>query len=217
MMATSSKLLVIAMASACLLPACHGKSKLDPKTPSRETFTQGMLAYLAVRGDLCLGKEFPIDVTDREAQSGARNAVQMPVLEHLGLVSSSAAMGQVSTEDGPVMVPVTRYQLTPTGHQYYLERDLKKQDGPHGDLCVAKLSLDKVVSWQVDAQSQGRAAVVNYTYHVKAAPWTQVPEVKAVFPAVERVVAGDGRATLQEGFTLTDKGWRPNDIANSDS
>ncbi len=217
MMATSSKRLLIALASACALCACHGKPQLDLKTPSRQTFTQGMLAYLAVRGDLCLGKEFPIEVTDREARAGARNAVQMPVLEHLGLVSSSAAMGEVSSEDGPVAVPVTRYQLTPTGDHYYLERRLSQQDGPHGDLCVAKLSLDKVVSWEIDAQSQGRAAVVNYTYHVKAAPWTQAPEVKAVFPAVDRLVTGDGRATLQEGFTLTDKGWQPNDITTSDS
>src|ERR1700759_3904937 len=105
MMATSSKLFLIALAAACSLCACKGKPKLDPKTPSRETFTQGMLSYLAVRGDLCLGKEFPIDVTERERQAGARNAVQMPVLEHLGLVSSSAAMGQVPTEDGPGAVP----------------------------------------------------------------------------------------------------------------
>ena len=217
MMAPSSKLLVLALASAVALCGCHAKPKLDPKTPSRDTFTKGMLTYLAVRGDLCLGKEFPIDVTDREMEAGARNAVQMPVLEHLGLVSSARATGQVTTENGPVAVPVTRYRLTPTGHQYYLERNLTKQDEPHGDLCVAKLSLDKVVSWQLDAQSQGRSAVVNYTYHVKAAPWTQVPEVKAVFPAVDRVVAGDGKATLQEGFTLTDKGWQPNDITTTES
>ncbi|MET0792402.1 MAG: hypothetical protein ABW061_12845 [Polyangiaceae bacterium] len=217
MMVSPVKPLIFALVSALALTACHAQPKVDLKNPSRETFTSGMLAYLAARGDLCLGKEFPLDVTAREAQAGARNAVQMPVLEHLGLVSSAAAMGQVTTEDGPVAVPVTRYQLTASGRQYYLERKLAKQDGAHGDLCVAKLSLDRVVSWQVDAQGQGRTAVVNYTYHVHAAPWTQAPELKAVFPAVERVVAGDGHATLQEGFTLTDKGWLPNDVLTSDS
>ncbi len=219
-MAPTSKPLRLALASGfalAALTACHGKPKPDPKTPSQETFTSGMLAYLAVRGDLCLGKEFPLDVTAREVQAGARNAVQMPVLEKLGLVSSSAAMGQVTTEDGPVAVPVTRYQLTASGRQYYLQRPSSKPEGLHGDLCVAKLRLAKVVSWQVDPQSQGRSAVVNYTYHVTAAPWTQAPEVEAVFPAVTRVVVGDGTALLQEGFTLTDKGWQANDIASSDS
>ncbi len=216
MMAPVSKSL-LATLLLLALSACHPKPKLDLEAANRETFTSGMLAYLAARGDLCLGKEFPLDVTAREAQSGARNAVQMPVLEHLGLVSSSAAMGQITTEDGPVAVPVTRYQLTASGRQYYLERSPAKKDGARSDLCVAKLSLDKVVSWQVEPQSQGRSAVVNYTYHVRAAPWTQNPEVKAVFPAVERVLAGDGHTPLQEGFTLTDKGWLPIDLTPSES
>ena len=217
MIAPTSQRLLALFVAAWTLGACHAKPKLDPTRASRETFTNGMLSYLAVRGDLCLGKEFPIDVTERERQAGARNAVQMPVLEGLGLVSSSAAMGQINTEDGPVAVPVTRYQLTSTGRQYYLERSLSNNQGRHGDLCVAKLSLDKVVSFQVDTQTQGRTAIVNYTYRVKAAPWTQAPEVKAVFPAVSRVLAGVGSATLQEGFTLTDKGWVPNDITTSES
>jgi hypothetical protein len=198
---------------ALALSACQAKPKLDLKSPTRATFSSGMLTYLAARGDLCLGKEFPLDVSAREAASGGRNAVQMPVLERLGLVSSAPAMGQITSEDGPVAVAVTRYQLTATGRQYYLERSLPSERAPHSDLCVAKLSLDQVVSWQLDTQGQARTAVVNYTYHVKAAPWLQAPEVKAVFPAVDRVVTGEGRRTLQEGFTLTDKGWLPNDIA----
>ena len=206
---TRAALLVLSVLSV-LLGACHAKHPFDPRAASRENFTRGMLAYLAARGELCLGKEFPLDVTEREFQLRARNAVQMPVLERLGLVTSRAATGQVTTEDGVLSVPVTRFELTPKGRQYYrTEPALGKH--AHGDLCVANLSLDKVVSWEVNDQD-ARSAVVSYTYHVDAAPWTSVPEIKAVFPAVDRVVTGAGKALLEEGFTLTNDGWVVNEL-----
>ena len=199
------------VASALCVGACHPKPNADPKAATRENFARGTVAYLAARGELCLGKEFPLDVTEREFASGARNAVQMPVLEHLGLVSSEHAMGQVTTEDGPVAVPVTRFQLTDTGRPYYRAREgAGEGDKQHGDLCVAKLSLNRVVSFEMAEDK--RSAVVSYTYTVQAAPWTRVPEVKAVFPAVDRVVAGAGTALLKEGFTLTNDGWVANEL-----
>ena len=203
----------LALAALCV-SGCHPKAKADPKAATRENFAHGMVAYLAVHGELCLGKEFPLDVSEREFASGARNAVQMPVLEHLGLVTSENAMGQITTEDGPVAVPVTRFQLTDTGRQYYRVRqgagEGEKRAQQHGDLCVVKLSLDKVASF--DMAEDKRSAVVSYTYHAEAAPWTRVPEVKAVFPAVARVVAGAGSALLKEGFTLTNDGWVANEL-----
>lgn len=113
---SEARLLLVGLA---LLGACRSKPAPDPRAANRDNFTRGMIAYLAVHGELCLGKEFPLDVTEREFQLHARNAVQMPALERLGLVTSSAAIGQQTTEDGPVAVPVTRFDLTPTGRQYY--------------------------------------------------------------------------------------------------
>jgi hypothetical protein len=169
-----------------------------------------MITYLAARGELCLGKEFPLDVTEREFQLHARNAVQMPELEHLGLVSSSAATDQLTTEDGPVAVPVTRFELTETGRRYYRMQPGSGEGKPaHGDLCVAKLSLNKVVSWEM---ASPHGAVVSYTYHVEAAPWTSVPAIKAVFPAVDRLIAGADSALLKEGFVLTKNGWVANEL-----
>jgi hypothetical protein len=161
--ATKASLLMLAV----LFGACHGKPAPDPNAANRNNFTRGMVAYLAARGELCLGKEFPLDVTEREFQLRARNAVQMPALEHLGLVTSSAAMGQITTEDGPVAVPVTRFELTETGRHYYRAQS-GVGEGPraHGDLCVAKLSLDKVVSWEMALTKDVRNAVVSYTYHI---------------------------------------------------
>ena len=142
----------------------------------------------------------------------------MPALEHLGLVTSSAATGQLTTEDGPVAVPVTRFELTETGRHYYrAQPGIGEGQRAHGDLCVAKLSLNKVVSWEMAAAKGVRNAVVSYTYHIEAAPWTRVPEIKAVFPAVDRVVAGADSALLKEGFTLTNDGWVANELLPADA
>jgi hypothetical protein len=207
--------LLIVTGLAMLLGACRAKHPFDPRAATRENFTRAMLAYLAARGELCLGKEFPLDVTEREFQLRARNAVQMPVLEHLGLVTSRAATGQITTEDGVLSVPVTRFELTQKGRQSYRTEPALGKHG-HGDLCVANLSLDKVVSWEVNDRDS-RNAVVSYTYHVDAAPWASVAEVKAVFPAVDRVVAGAGKALLEEGFTLTNDGWVVNELVPPES
>lgn len=200
-------------AALLLMSACHAKPKVDLKVASQDTFTRGVVAYLAVHGELCLGKEFPIDVTEREQELRSRNALQMPALEHLGLVRSSQTMGQVTTEDGPLAVPVTRFELTDSGRQYYRTRpSAAESDKAHGDLCVAQLSLDKVVSWEMPSGKDAASATVRYTYHIQAAPWTRVPEIKAVFPAVDRVIVGAGSALLKEGFTLTNDGWVANEL-----
>ena len=86
-----------------------------------------------------------------------------------------------------------------------------RAQGAQGDFCAAKLSLDKVVSWDL----QQRHAVVTYTYKVDAAPWTRDSELQKVFPMVAGVVRGAGTATLQETFTLTDKGWIAVDLLGS--
>jgi hypothetical protein len=209
--ATARSLLLVA-ACASLLGACRQRPRADPESATRATFARATVAYLAAHGELCLGKQFPIDVSEREFQLRARNAVQMPALEHLGLVTSSAAMGQTTTEDGPVAVPVTRFELTETGRPYYrAPSGVAEGPKPLGDLCVAKLSLDQVVSWEMSASKATQSALVKYTYQVNAAPWTRVPEIKAVFPAVARVIAGAGSALLEQSFTLTHDGWVASD------
>ena len=51
---------------------------------------KAVAAYLADHGDLCVGKfTWPPDVTLADREGGSNDAVQMPVLEHLGLVEST--------------------------------------------------------------------------------------------------------------------------------
>jgi hypothetical protein len=174
-----------------------------------------MNAYLAKRGDLCLAKyDWPIVVTPAEFAAGARNAVQMPVLQKLGLVSVSEASVETKTDNPVVATKVKRYQLTESGKQYYVTRASRSlsSDGSktlhQGDFCVAKLSLDKIVAWDPSAKDSARKeTVVTYTYTVEAAPWLKDPDAKRVFPMVDRVVQGARVAQLKETFALTKDGW----------
>jgi hypothetical protein len=137
--------------------------------------------------------------------------VQLPVLEKLGLVSSTVEDVDAKARDGtPTRHDVRRFRLTDAGNKYFLPRGLHQKR----DLCAARLSLDKVVSWELSAaDAKGpRQAVVTYTYHVDAFPWTANPEVRRVFPAVDRVILGAETAQLTETLTLTADGWVANDL-----
>ncbi len=190
-----------------VLGACH-----DTQAPSKQNFSVALRAYLAVRGELCLGKsEWPIDVTKREAELGTRDAKQMPVLERLGLVSSKDAIAERKNEEDLVHVPVKRYELTAAGQKYYQVRKRENSQGKvvaSSDLCAAELSLDQVKRWQVSTGENGRpSAVLWYTYRVAPAPWTTDPEIQTVFPLVARVIHGAGTDELREEVTLGRDGW----------
>jgi hypothetical protein len=197
---TPFPLALLCLSALTLLTACDA-----PADANRDNFSKAVTAYLAKQGDLCLAKtDWPIDVSQREIDAGARNAVQMPVLERLGLVRSAPATVQLKDEDTTTSVPVRRYTLTDAGRAYYR---------PHGrsgrsDFCAAHLSLDKVVGWDTPPTgTTDRQALVTYTYRVDPAPWTRDPEVAKVFPMVDRIVRGAGHEQLTQGFTLTAGGW----------
>lgn len=180
--------------------------------PSADQLAAGMKDYLAKRGDLCLAKtDWPIDLTQHEIDSGARNALQLPVLERLGLASSTVAEVEVK-DDNEVShhMKVRRYALTDDGKHFFIMREQARPDGGkamRGDFCAAKLSLDKVVRWDLSGTGKDRVAVVSYTYQVQAAPWTGDAELRKVFPVVAQVIQGAGSAQLQESFRQTEAGW----------
>lgn len=185
-----------------------------PETTA-DSFHAPMQDYLAKRGDLCLAKTaWPIDVTQHEIDVGARNARQMPVLERLGLASSSVADIDVDDEGTPHHLKVRRFELTEAGRKYYIAHD--GAGGARQDFCAARLSLDRVVGFDLRSTANGRQqAVVSYTYRVDPAPWTEDAEIRKVFPMVATVVQGAGSAQLQETFAQTDKGWVAVDLLGS--
>jgi hypothetical protein len=209
-------------ASLLLLSACgHDKQALD-----HANVAKAMDAYFEKRGDLCLAKsEWPIDVAPEEGRAGSRNALQMPVLERLGLVESSAAVVERSAADGSddkaTRGNVTRYRLTALGKQYYLARAPHKYPSTNRyasvghDLCAARLSLDKIIGVEKPANQTAGArpeAVVTYTYKVAPAPWTADAGVRQVFPVVANIVKGAGALQLQETLVLADGLWEAKDL-----
>jgi hypothetical protein len=174
---------------ALLLLACHRSGE-----PDLGTFTRGMEEYLQARGDLCLGKpSWPVEVTARDRAAGARDALQMPVLRRLGVVA-------VDEVDG-----VQRYHLTDLGMRSYRES--------RGDFCAARLTLDRVVGWEANGRDRYDHATVRYTYRVAAAPWMADAQARRVFPAVERVIRGAGRAELTQDFVRVQSRWVARELA----
>ncbi len=194
---------------ACALAgagACRGKEDM-----MRRAFTKGMQAYLQHGGDLCVGRpRWPIDVPAGE--DGTANAVQLPVLEQLGLVASKEI--QVRQEGVATPFRARRYRLTPAGHALYLDRETRLPAAPddprapqRADLCFAKLTLRDVTRWEIQNEGQSAHALVSYTYDVQAPGVAGDPRFQKVFPAVARLLADAGHAELIEPFTLAPQGW----------
>jgi hypothetical protein len=189
------------------LAACGNRTEAN-----RDALTQAVNGYLDKRGDLCLGKyDWPIEVSAREFEIGGRNAIQLPVLEKLGVVRSTAVRADEHSQQGAAAFAARRYELTEDGKKYYLKREVAGTHARPADFCAAKLSLDKIVGWEVHKNGAQSEAVVTYTYRVNAAPWAQDPDAQRVFPAVARVLSGAGKAQLREVFTLTGLGWAAKD------
>jgi hypothetical protein len=189
------------------------RPKVDP---TRAAFESGLQAYLAQRGDLCVGRpRWPIDVPPDA--SGTNDAIQLPVLEQLGLVTSTVIDMRVDGAATPFKA--RRYRLTSAGHRLYLDRDTRLPASPddarapqRADLCFAKVTLDKVTHWEIQKEGSATTALVSYSYHAEAPAPVRDPRLGHVFPAVARLLAGDGKAELVEGFTLTPSGWIANEL-----
>jgi hypothetical protein len=178
-----------------------------PPAPSQKSLTPAVRKYLQEKGNFCLGKfEWPIAVSDEDRKAGTTEAVQLPVLAKLGLVAAAPSSSDPTVKD---------YSLTDEGRKYYLIKrtitvNSAGQKIKHpGDLCVAKLKLDKVVSWDPPHVVEGKAQTnVKYTYQiVTAADWARDPEVRKVFPMVARILDSAGSLQLMQLFVWSGHGW----------
>ena len=182
--------------------------------PTEKALKLALEKYLAQQGDFCLGKfDWPIDVSESEFSIGSRDALQMPVLEKLGLVSSSNASAMRKVDEVELAVPVKRFELTEKGQLFYLPKQsvtgsIGKQLVHAHDFCAGKLSLDKIVGWEKPVmQGDSQRTTVSYTYKMAAAKWTQDPEVHKVFPLLAKVVNGESSMLLKQQFQLSGKSW----------
>jgi hypothetical protein len=219
-------------AAAVASAMCMAGAQANTQAPSDKDLVPAVKAFLADHGDLCLAwYSWPVDLTAAEQQTGMNEAVQLPVLERLGIVQSveipasvpkdtaAAAIGvsiaPVSTQSAP-SAPTKRYSLTARGRQYYLQKkrtvlNVHSQPEEHdADFCVAHLTLDKVVKWLPPEPVNGHLeTLVRYTYHIKAADWMADPEAQRVFPVVDRIIRGQGRLLMSATAQLRDGKWLP--------
>jgi len=178
-------------------------SQASAAQPNQYELTRAVNRYLDDHGDLCVGKfTWPRVVTPQDQLAQTNDAVQLPVLERLGLV--------VPDESGE------RYSLTDKGRKYYL-RKKRITVGAHdlptlheADLCVGRLSLDKVVKWSTPELTHGHVeTVVRYTYHVKAVDWMDDPQARRVFPVVDRIIRHEGNMLMSVTVRLQHGQWQP--------
>lgn len=209
-----SAALAVSLFTLMLLGACHSKQNLGE--PNMENFTNTINSYLAQRGHLCLAKyDWPIYVADADKAGRSRDAVQLPVLEKLGLVKGTDMTVERTDNDGnKITAPGRKYELTDDGKKYYLHTPVvvataTKQVTHDGDFCVATLRLDKVVGWEPPVKRNGETRTsILYTYRFDPAPFTRDADFQRVFPMVTRVAEGAGTMQLREGVRLTADGWK---------
>ena len=199
-----TNLVATSLATVLAVAAAHANV---PAAPGQKSLKPAVRKYLEEKGNFCLGKfEWPIAVSDEDRKTGTSNALQMPVLEKLGLVVASDSAGDPS---------IRNYSLTEEGQKYYLTKQTITVNSAGqrirhpGDLCPAKLELDKVVAWDPPSVVDGKTqTTVKYTYRIaKAADWTQDPEVRKVFPMIARIIDNAGSQQLMQLFAWSGRGW----------
>jgi hypothetical protein len=236
----TSKTLIIAAGVAGALMWTSDPVQAGTAQPSERALASAVKHYLSDHGDLCVGKfTWPRVVTREDQVAHTNDAVQLPVLERLGLVQSTeisapatmrpaswtpapgattdAAAPDAQSGSTPATAEKARsYSLTAKGRQYYLQKKritLGVHDQPvehDEDLCVAHLGLDKVVKWSSPEQVRGHLeTVVRYTYHIKAADWMADPQARQVFPVVDRIIRNQDNLLMSVTVELQDGRWMP--------
>jgi DNA-binding PadR family transcriptional regulator len=198
-----------AAAVAVVLISVSCPSHAGTAQASQNEMIRAVNQYLADHGDLCVGKfTWPRIVTPEDRQAKTNDAVQLPVLERLGLVEST----EVAATDESSKV----YSLTAKGRKYYLQKrriTLGAHDRPtahDADLCVGRLSLDKVVKWSPPEQLNGHLeTVVRYTYHIKSAEWMDDPQARQVFPVIDRIIRHEDHMLMSVTVRFQDGKWLP--------
>jgi hypothetical protein len=204
---------VAALATA--VAALGGCQKPAPQA-DRATFTAGLTDYLSHKGRVCFDYTWPVNMRPEEHPGNSRNALQMPVLERLGLVRSAEAMADFKTEDGSETVKVRQYTLTDMGQKFYVPKlpSDKHPERQSFGLCAATLTLDHIVGWEPPRGDSGQQqTAVTYTFKIQPESWMQDAEALRVFPMITTLIHGAGAMQLKEVFTLTDNRWRPSDNA----
>ena len=208
-----------ALTLLALLAACDNR---QAREPSRANFTAAIGDYLAQRGHLCIARyDWPIVVPDADRQAHGADALQLALLETLGLASGHDVNVMHKDAGGAATTsPAREYALTAAGQKYYVHAPVvvatATQRVTHpGDFCVATLALDRVFGWEKPQTIAGRTvSSVLFSYRVvDPAPWTATPAARRAFPLVMRAIDNAGTLQLRLGVHLTPRGWIADELS----
>lgn len=207
------------LAAALLLLACSWTSASAEAAPQtgQAALTHALQQYLVANGDLCLGKfDWPIEVSAQDSLDHTRDALQMPMLEKLGLVSAVPAMAKRQVDGAEQMVPVQQYALSNIGRIYYIPRQSQMASSSGQvvqhthDLCGGKVGLDKLQRWDPPTQTaEGWETTLYYSYTFAPTWWADSAQGKAAFPVFAALLKGQGKLQLQQRFKWVGKHWVP--------
>jgi hypothetical protein len=193
-----------------LLAGCGTKGDANVKD-----FSDATNAYLAKKGQLCLGisTKWPVDLQDSDQRAGSVKASEMAALEKVGLVRPQITEAEYTTLSGrPAKAKVLRYELTDEGKKFYREKDVVGL-GPNkealGDICFGQQTLDKVSKTEGPIKiGDTTGATIYYTYRIdNLADWANNPDIQKVFPGIVGTLNGAGKTTLNQALVLTAQGW----------
>ena len=207
-----NNVLCVMVLGTLLLVGCGGKNNANEKN-----FSEAINAYLAKRGQLCLGitSTWPVDLNESERRMTVGRAPVMAALEKLGLVRSQETTSESTPlfSARPVKVTVLRYELTEKGKTFYREKQglsLPGNKKTQGELCYGQQALDKIVKWQGPTPAGGtEEASVFYTYKIdNLADWAMNPDVQRDFPGIVPTIDGAGKTIMNQALALTTQGWQ---------
>jgi hypothetical protein len=207
-----NNVLCVMVLGTLLLVGCGSK-----KDANEKNFSEAINAYLAKRGQLCLGitSTWPVDLNESERRMTVGRAPVMAALEKIGLLRSHETTSESTPlfSARPIKVTVLRYELTEEGKKFYREKQglsLPGNKETQGDLCYGQQDLDKIVKWQgPTAVGDAEEASVFYTYKIdNLADWAMNPDVQRVFPGIVPTIDGAAKTLMNQALTLTNQGWQ---------
>ncbi len=199
----------------------------DKTDPNEKNFRSAVDAYLSKKGSLCLNDQaWPVELNELDKKigsslGGAGPASRMEALTSQGLAAASEIDKPILSYGGKSTgrtQPVTRYELTEKGKQYFHESTgsygKPKEGEVRGELCYGKKAVDKVVKWEGPMKlGEYQAATVKYLYKVdNIADWAKSSEIQSAFPSVKDWVDGAGNKQQSHVVRLTSIGWEANGI-----
>ena len=205
--------IMLAAAATLLLAGCN-----TPDAANEANFRAALDKHLQSHGDLCIGRhKWPVDVPDLPVSAQLRDGIQMPALEHAGLVSHVQAEMTLHHQNGSdELVKALRYDLTEKGRQFVNANPrtaARMAEASQPDLCYGHVRLAKVIGWDKPHNTDDKPArlttTVRYTYTLEPAPWAKDAMVQGAFPVLARVMRGSGSLELKQQMVAAAGGWQP--------